>query len=315
MDTGAEHPETYEFIRLFNDFLQICFGVSITCLKVVINPVLNRANSYEVVNIESLKFDLSTFKSMISKYGVPYIGGMFCTDRLKLVPYQKYCDEKYGVDRYCTIIGIRSDEPERVVGTHKQKKHNLYYQLSNAGFEDDDIINIWRKLPETQFNIESFSELVNGDVWIARLLLKRYYNVRVEGNIRYMAEFSDMDKQDVLNYWSSMHFNLNIPEWSGNCVFCPKKSPLKVAAARIDNPVLYDKWLSMLDSKKVRQGEGVGCVNTMYRGKRHLRDLIASFDGSTGEEIKSRIRGGHMVDTNSCSESCDAIPMSVRGDL
>ena len=59
---------------------------------------------------------------MIQKYGVPYTGGMFCTDRMKLVPFTKYCNEKYGKGNCETWLGIRADEPKRL---SKKKALNI----------------------------------------------------------------------------------------------------------------------------------------------------------------------------------------------
>ena len=47
MDTGAEHPKTYEFIRNVNN----AFNLNLTCLRTVFNPTLGKANSYEVISI------------------------------------------------------------------------------------------------------------------------------------------------------------------------------------------------------------------------------------------------------------------------
>lgn len=238
MDTGAEHSKTYEFIRKVNNE----FGLNLICLRGDFTRPLGDGVGYSIVDIESLKPDLLPFKAMISKYGVPYIGGMFCTDRMKLKPFKKYCDDTYGKKNYETWLGIREDEPKR---------------LTPKPF------------------------------------------------IRYMAEISDFDKQDVLNYWSKMPFDLNLDEWSGNCEFCPKKSNLKLAASQRDSPESYINFIEMLHGDLVRVDGNTGDRVKMYRGKQPLESLIAKFDGSTGEEIKARIRGSKMVDTNSCSESCE----------
>ena len=87
--------------------------------------------------------------------------------------------------------------------------------------------------------------------------------------------------------------------------FCPKKSNLKLAAAQRDGPQMYLQWVEMLHADTVRIDNKTGHYSKMYRGKQSLESLIATFDGSTGEEIKARIRGGKMIDTNSCSESCE----------
>lgn len=238
MDTGAEHPKTYEFIKKLIDV----FDVDLVCLRGDFNQPLGKGVGYNVVPIGDCKFDLKPFSEMMRKYGAPYIGGMFCTDRMKLTPFKKYCDDKYGKGNYETILGIRADEPNRL----KQKK-----------------------------------------------------------NISYLADICDDEKQDVLNWWEEQEFDLEIPEWLGNCVFCPKKSNLKLAASQRDEPWLYAEWLDMLYSDSVRVDDNTGHWSKMYRGKQSLEQLIATFDGSTGREIKARIRGGHHVDTNSCSESCE----------
>lgn len=121
----------------------------------------------------------------------------------------------------------------------------------------------------------------------------------------YMAEISDFTKEDVIDWWECQPFTLEISEHEGNCVFCPKKSDLKLAAAQRDNPDLYIEWLESINSESVRAGKGTGSVKSMYRGKQPLENIIAKFDGSTGEEIKRRIKGARMYDSGSCSESCE----------
>ena len=287
MDTGAEHPLSYKFAR---DMVEH-FGVTVTCLRGDFSAPLGKGVDFNVVPLSECKYDLKPFKEMMAKYGTPYIGGMFCTDRMKLQPYKKYCDWKYGKKNYETILGIRIDEPKR--------------------------------LREKPF-------------------------------ISYLADICDDEKQDILDFWAEQVFDLEIEEWNGNCVFCPKKSNLKLAAAQRDNPELYIDWMDSLSDGSVRKVESrtvsymmaikikpyallsnnlssaklVAAKEKynknlftssnknwesyereaslkMYRGNQSLGSLIATFDGSTGQEIKARIRGSKMIDTNSCSESCE----------
>ena len=249
MDTGAEHPKTYEFIRNVNAE----FKLNLVCLRIEFSDTLGVGNSYNEVSIDNIKYDLNPFSEMMIKYGSPYIGGMFCTDRMKLTSFKKYCDNAYGKNNYETWLGIRSDEPNRLT--------------SKKG-------------------------------------------------IRYMAEITDAEKGDVLDFWSEMPFDLEIPEWLGNCVFCPKKSNLKLAAAQRDEPELYLQWLDMLYSDTVRVDDKTGHWSKMYRGNQSLEQLIATFDGSTGDEIKGRIRGSKSTETGSCSESCEVFVCEAnQGDL
>ena len=242
MDTGAEHPKTYDFIKRFSKYIKTMYRLDITFLRTDFSSPLGEGNSYFDVGVNGIGPDIKPFKEMVKKYGVPYIGGMFCTDRMKLVPFTKYCQEKYGRGNYEAWLGIRADEPKRL----NPKK-----------------------------------------------------------GIRYLAEISDFEKSDILDYWSKMPFDLEIPEQLGNCVFCPKKSNLKLAAAQRDEPELYHEFLEMLYSDDVRHDNKTGHWSQMYRGKKSLEQVVAMFDGSTGDEIKSRIRGAKMTETGSCSESCE----------
>lgn len=244
MDTGAEHPKTYEFVRNVSKH----FGVDITCLRVDVNPELGKGNTYSVISIDDIRQDLKPWQKMMEKYGVPYYGGAFCTDRMKLTPFKKYCDTTFGKGNYETWLGIRSDEPNRL----SQKD-----------------------------------------------------------GIRYLAEISDFEKQDVLDWWGEQDFDLGLDEWLGNCVFCMKKSNLKLAAAQRDEPEMYLEFLDTINGKLVRVGEKAGSVDSMYRGKRSLEQVIGMFDGSTGADIKSRLRGAKMMGTGSCSESCEVFSCTI----
>ncbi len=248
MDTGAEHPKTYEFVRNVVKH----FGIDLVCLRVDINPELGKGNGYKVVSIDEIGPDLSPWSEMMKKYGVPYYGGAFCTDRMKLVPFKKYCDDAFGKGNYETWLGIRADEPNRLA-----KKDG----------------------------------------------------------IRYLAEISDFEKQDVLDWWSEQDFDLNLDEWLGNCVFCMKKSDLKLAAAQRDEPWMYIDFIECITSSNVRTGLKAGSASSMYRKKRSLQQVISMFDSSTGDEIKLRIRGGKMVDSGSCSESCEVFACGTQLEI
>lgn len=150
MDTGAEHPKTYEFIRKVNS----AFGLNLTCLRTKFNPELGKANSYEVVSIDDIKCDLKPWQEMMKKYGTPYNpGGAFCTDRMKLVPWTKYLNEKYGKGDYITYLGIRTDEPRRL-----KPRDGVVYMGDISDFDKQDVLDWWS---EQDFDLEIPEHLGN----------------------------------------------------------------------------------------------------------------------------------------------------------
>lgn len=311
MDTGFEHPRTYDFIRNCNKR----FESQVTFLRGDFSLPHGAGVGYNVVTVDDIGCDGKPFAEMMSKYGAPYIGGMFCTDRMKLRPFKKYCDDKYGKGNYETWLGIRADEPARFLSAEVVK-----LMSGHDGDTNEMLVGIFKTMrlnngdTKGEFDIfdgvwpePSSHERANFDCKWDRAVsaIESAYENKTKNNLFYLAEISDFEKQDVLYWWAMEDFDLGIPEQLGNCVFCPKKSNLKLAAAQRDNPDLYIKWLDMLYSDSVRVDDKTGHWSKMYRGKQSLEQLIATFDGSTGEEIKARIRGGKMVDTNSCSESCE----------
>lgn len=296
MDTGEEHEETYEFIRNCNSH----FELDLTCLRGDFSLPIGSGVGYSVVSINDINPDSKPFKEMMAKYGVPYIGGMFCTDRMKLKPYKKYCDRTYRKSNYETWLGIRFDEPKRLVGDNKKKELSAYKQLKADGLNDECISLLY---------VNARDDIKELDQWTIsdtskELMLKRIAHLDKE-NLHYLAEIYEYEKQDILDYWSEMHFDLSCEEWSGNCKFCPKKSDLKLAASSVDSPKCYINFTKSLKADSVRVDDKTGHYTKMYRGKQSLESLIAKFDGYTGKAIKARIRTGKMTDANSCSESCE----------
>ncbi|QZI87782.1 Dam methyltransferase with PAPS reductase domain [Vibrio phage 44E38.1] len=150
MDTGAEHPKTYEFIRNVTSE----FKIDLVCLRTKFNPELGKANSFDVIDIKDCKPDLKPWVDMLSKYGTPYNpGGAFCTDRMKLVPFKKYCDQSFGKGNYKTWLGIRADEPKRL-----KPREDAEYLASISDFEKEDILDWWE---EQSFNLEIPEHLGN----------------------------------------------------------------------------------------------------------------------------------------------------------
>lgn len=127
-------------------------------------------------------------------------------------------------------------------------------------------------------------------------------------NFRYLAELSDFEKQDVLDWWSEQVFDLGIPEWLGNCLFCVKKSLKKVALAAIDESREATKFQRVITSPKVRVKDPV-LDPLMYRGGYSFIRIRAGYPKKTRAAILASLRGGHEMDSGSCSESCEVFPL------
>ncbi|WP_392562281.1 phosphoadenosine phosphosulfate reductase family protein [Orbus sturtevantii] len=253
MDTGAEHPKTYEFIKNVVNY----FNINLTCLRVVVNPELGQANSYREISLDELKQDLQPFRDICHKYGLPYPNGAFCTRTMKYEPFTRYCNDKYGKGNYQTRLGIRADEPKRL---------------------------------------------------------------KPLSGYKYLADISDFDKQDIINWWKQQPFDLEIPEHLGNCVFCIKKGINKIALATRDEPEMAIDFVELINDPKNRVVERRQQENKiMYRGNNSLVSIMYMYQNHSREEIAVTIRGNKAFDSGSCSESCEIFSCQLdniyRGNL
>lgn len=253
MDTGAEHPMTYRFVREVVKF----WDVPLVVLRAKINPELGQGVGYEEFSPADIQTHrmpvLTPFIDMAKKYGTPYIGGAFCTDRLKLQPFKKYCEDRFGRGKYTTWIGIRADEP--------------------------------RRLKERE-------------------------------GMRYLAELSDFDKQDVVSWWGCQSFDLQIDEHLGNCMFCIKKSTPKLGmATKEESGGMKVFKREVIDSKNTRDGHRKTPKHVMYRGHLSLDGIAKMYEGQHGDEIHREMVRAKRFDVGSCSESCELIGIDGQLEL
>ncbi len=149
MDTGAEHVETYNFIRKLVKY----WGINLVCIRALVNPILGVGVTYREIGIDELKPDLQPWRDMVAKYGLPTINTPRCTSRMKTDPHDKYCDERFGKGNYHTWIGIRADEPARLkhycqtidMFDDKAPKQKIRYLAELSGMGKTDIQQWWSK--------------------------------------------------------------------------------------------------------------------------------------------------------------------------
>jgi 3'-phosphoadenosine 5'-phosphosulfate sulfotransferase (PAPS reductase)/FAD synthetase len=140
MDTGAEHPKTYEFIRKVDQH----FDLNLVVLRGDFSSPLGCANTYSVHTSQELRYDLGVFGGLCKKYGTPSVMRKWCTSRMKEEIHDKYCDTAFGRGGYTTWIGIRNDEPKRLKGVGRP---NIKYLAEVSDASKQDILDFWERQP------------------------------------------------------------------------------------------------------------------------------------------------------------------------
>ncbi|WP_449567075.1 phosphoadenosine phosphosulfate reductase domain-containing protein [Lelliottia nimipressuralis] len=196
MDTGAEHPATYKFIR----DIVAHWNIPLVCLRVVINPALGKPNNYEVVPIDKIGPDLKPWRDICSKYGTPYFGGPLCTRAMKTEVFQRYCTEMFGRKSYHTWLGIRADEPKRL-----KPRDGVSYLADISDEDKPDILAWWKQQP---FDLQLPEHLGNCVFCIKKGLNKLALAERDEPQLA--AEFWQMIHEPSVRVVESRKYDGNI---------------------------------------------------------------------------------------------------------
>lgn len=213
MDTGAEHPKTYKFVKdIVNHW-----GIDLVCLRAVVNEKKGVGTDYAVVDINDIGWDLSTFTDMVQKYSNPSINAPHCTRELKYQIYQKYIKQ---FNETTTWLGIRVDEKRRLKG-----KKGVRYLAEISSMRKSEITGWWS---QQDFDLEIDDHLGNCVFCVKKGTPK--------------IALAQMDEPEKFKEWSLMLKKARTSPWSDgkhsdDAVYRGYMSPESVAKAYAD----YDR--------------------------------------------------------------------------
>lgn len=256
MDTGAEHPKTYDFLRKCNEH----FNLGIICIKAVIDPMLGVGVRHQVVDINTLKHDNGVMADYMVKNGTPVSVGATCSDRMKTLAFRSW------------LGGFISK---------KEALNHFIHEEAEASEIDPERITTW-----------------------LGMRIDEPRRLKYPKGVRYLADISDYTKEDVMEFWEGQPFDLGIPEHLGNCVFCVKKSPIKIALAARHEPGMAELWRALIYSDNTRvMPNRADAQDVMYRDYMTFNQIVESFKSFPTEELEKRV--GLHRDDSACSSSCD----------
>lgn len=148
-NTGKEMPQTLDFVK----DCSVNWNVPIVWLEYA------GKKKYNIVDYDTASRKGEPFETLITerKY-VPNSMARFCTSELKVLTIERYMDCDFD-----TAVGIRGDEPRRVV--KMRNKEGYHVPLADDKVTEVDISTFWQKqkfdlqLPKAEFNTLSNCDL------------------------------------------------------------------------------------------------------------------------------------------------------------
>jgi hypothetical protein len=205
--------------------------------------------------------------------------------------------EQMGVGATYQVVSLDSIAPDLVPWREMMAKYSTPY-LGGANCTRDMKTTPFKKYCDQTFGRNQYT------IWLG-IRSDEPKRLREKEGIRYLAEIDESDKEDILSFWRGQSFDLDLPEYLGNCVFCIKKGANKIALAQRVEPEMASDFIAAIESDAVKDTRS-SPKELMYRGHHSLRSIIKLYDGVSNEEIASTIKSLHQYDSGSCSESCEA---------
>ena len=104
-----------------------------------------------------------------------------------------------------------------------------------------------------------------------------------------LATIAKTTKQDVLDFWKSQPFDLEISEEQGNCWWCYKKSDKKLALIAKDNPEAFN-FISNMIAKYPEPNNGA-----IFRNHKTVEDIL---------NLPNQF---NLSDVEDCAEECGSV--------
>lgn len=149
-NTGKEDDATLDFVNECS----VRWGVEITWLEFTLE---NEESAFQVVDYKTASRDGKPFEDVIKRYE-PYLPNgraRYCSNQMKTRTMHRYL-KSIGWEDWDTFIGIRADEPRRVVkfraNPHPETKHEtICLPLATMGVSSKEVGKFWT---EQDFDLE-----------------------------------------------------------------------------------------------------------------------------------------------------------------
>jgi 3'-phosphoadenosine 5'-phosphosulfate sulfotransferase (PAPS reductase)/FAD synthetase len=147
-NTGKERIESLVFMHECDRY----YNLNLVWLEAVINEK-KIGTTYKVSSFYNLDTKGRIFEKGIKKYGIPSIVNKWCNRELKVNPMKKYADDLFGKNNWCTAIGIRADEIDRI--SENYLTNNIFYPAFEKNVDSIYRNKFWSKQP-IKLNLKAY---------------------------------------------------------------------------------------------------------------------------------------------------------------
>jgi 3'-phosphoadenosine 5'-phosphosulfate sulfotransferase (PAPS reductase)/FAD synthetase len=144
-NTGREMPQTLDFVAEVG----ARWGVPIRWLEYRARPMGNDlAHGFAEVSRETANTDGAPMIDVMRYFGFPpNREADFCSHELKTRTARRFCVETLGWANWTTALGIRADEPKRVMKVQPRERYRVWYPMNDAKADKETVSAFWDAQP------------------------------------------------------------------------------------------------------------------------------------------------------------------------
>jgi 3'-phosphoadenosine 5'-phosphosulfate sulfotransferase (PAPS reductase)/FAD synthetase len=211
-NTGRERKETLEFVERCSQR----WGVVIVWLEY---RYVNGGHTFVIVDFATASRDGEPFDELLrhrkeyrESKGLPLVlpnpVQRFCTTEMKIRTCDRYVKRHLGWATYTDALGLRADEPKRVLRLRQKRQTTVEPTLYG---EEKTVTRASSVIPGTEIHCPLYDAGATED--------------------------------DVMAFWKAQPFNLGLESYQGNCDLCFLKSAQKILRVMRESPELAAWWI------------------------------------------------------------------------
>ncbi len=184
-NTGMERPETIDFLKN----MERNWGIELIKIEGVYSEIMGVGVNYKIVNWDNLSMNAAPFAGAIMQKnkgkfsGLPNEGAPYCSEMLKTLPAQKFCDDFFGKNNYLKSLGFRKEDmPKRISYAEiKHDKTRIFPLITDFQFPigQNELNSWWTK---QSFKLEIHNRYGNCELCWKKSIKNLIENIRYGSN-------------------------------------------------------------------------------------------------------------------------------------
>ena len=216
-----------------------------------------------------------------SEYNFTFIYANTGQEHENTLKFVNQCDIEFGLNLIwleAKVIHEEGKGTKHTIVTYETASRNgepFEEVIKKYGLPNQEFIHCTRELKIKPIKSYVKEMGIKNSLLALGIRADEYHRVkRVENKIYPLVDFIMVTKGDILLWWKTQKFDLEVPEHLGNCKWCYKKSERKLKTLALDYPEVFEFPKRMEENYSFHKSESVTKGRIMFRNNMQVNDIF-----------------------------------------